>query len=174
MNRRNFVASMLAAAAIITQPLAADTTRITESLMLEYVDWITDNSEFEYSGEALPEITFRTTVELQQMQYGAERWEELAATGLDLPEIVALFDRHENRILFNTGIDFSDWSNDHVIVHELVHYLQMTNQTPSNCSLDLEPAAYALQIEWQDQFDHPGERPDQFRLVMLNVGCSAL
>ena len=174
MNRRNFILGAFAATAVFATPIAAQESRINEQLMLEYVGWIVSNSDFEYQGEELPSITFLDTVDLQKMQYSEERFAELTQTGASLPEIVALYDRHQNQILFNTNLDFDTWKNDHVIVHELVHYLQMVNQTPYNCSLELEPEAYALQIQWQDEVGHPGERPDAMQLLMLNIGCSAL
>lgn len=174
MKRRGFIIAGFAAISTLAMPAIADTGRINNQLMLDYVDWIVDHSDFEYNGEALPTITFRSTVELQRKRYGEERWEELTATGANLPKILALYDWHVNEILFNDDLDFTDWSNDHVIVHELVHYLQMVNETPYNCPNELEPDAYELQMKWQDQVGHPGERPDPFRLLMLRIGCLAL
>lgn len=144
-----------------------------EYYMLKYINWITDNSKFSYNNEPLPSVKYLSQKELQVMQYGEEKVLSLRDGNISLPIILALYDRKTNSIIMNNEYSIEYYDTHHVLVHELVHFLQMVNNTSYNCLNELEKDAYTLQVKWQNEVNHPAERPDNFRMALLNIGCSA-
>lgn len=144
-----------------------------------YIQWIVDHSELEYNGEPLPTIRVVTEQQIVIMAYGEETVTTANNRGRSLPGIVALYDHEFNQLIVPDTLDLADWNNHHVIVHELVHYLQDINgyyQLPEFvvCRVGLEELAYNLHVQWMDEVDHPAQRPDGLFLALLLSSCSGI
>ena len=142
----------------------------------KYINWLVTNSDFEYNGEELPTIKRIPREWMQVYAYGPETVAESEKSGTTLPEILALYDDINNQFILPEDLDINDYKNHHIIVHELVHYLQKINgdyNTPEaeECTTSLEPIAYELQLKWMDDVDHPGQRPNELFLFMLSLAC---
>jgi len=140
----------------------------------EYIIWLTENSEFEYNGEAYPSITYYSSQDLQTLAYGVDRIKEAESEGRSIPKIKALYDHRNNRLLFLKGMDIRADETAYIVVHELVHFLQningITEQT--ECLPSLEKRAYTLQAKWQEAHNHSGPYPNFLFVSLLASGCN--
>lgn len=142
----------------------------------KYVQWIVDNSEFEYNGEALPTVKRIPKDWMQIYAYGDQAVAEAERKGHQLPKIHALYDETSDEIILPKDFDLDNFENHHIVVHELVHYLQDINgdyesQQAKDCVQSLEPVAYKLHAKWMDQVDHPAERPNDLFIFMMEMSC---
>jgi len=142
----------------------------------KYINWLVTNSDFEYNGEELPTVKRIPREQMQVYAYGSETVAESEKSGTTLPGILALYDDINNQFILPEDLDINDYKNHHIIVHELVHYLQKINgdyNTPEaeECITSLEPIAYELQLKWMDDVDHPGQQPNKLFLFMLSRAC---
>ena len=134
-------------------------------LLMPYIEWIVENSEYEYNNEPLPDITFMTRQEMNYLFYGETILDESQ-------RIEALYDTIQNRIILPEGTDITSYHTAPAIVHELVHFLQMTaGNFGKVCMGQLEITAYELQIAWMDQINHTDPRPDEFTFRSLILMC---
>lgn len=139
---------------------------------LPYIEWIEENSDYEYNGEPLPEVLYYPHRYLQIFFYGEEAVLEAEApdSSIGLLEVEAMFDIDANQFLLR---DDFDWEQEQeVLLHELVHYMQEINGAMPTCPQASEPEAYELQTKWMDEVDHPGERPDRFTVMMIAMACT--
>jgi hypothetical protein len=141
-----------------------------------YINWITNNSYYKYENEPLPEIKEIPQDWMQIYAYGEETIIEYEKDGIDLPNIIALYDDKKNRIIIPHETNLFDYKNHHIIVHELVHFLQKINghyKLPMNehCPQRLETPAYELQLKWMDEVGHQGERPNALFVALIESGC---
>ena len=138
----------------------------------KHIEWLVENSEFEYNGETYPSIDYYRSEELQVIAYGKEKIENTDSRSL--PKIKALYDHRDNALMFTKGMDISDFETAYIVVHELVHFLQNTNGITENteCIQSLEEPAYKLQAEWQRQHAHPGPYPNFLFVRLLSLSCS--
>lgn len=153
---------------VFATPLYAD------PVFKEYVDWITANSEFEYNNEELPTLKKIPKDQLIIYAYGADAVAEQDVA--NFPKIIALYNHNTNEIIVDEQFELDDFSKHHIIVHELVHFLQLINgyyDTPEaqECQASLEPIAYELHMKWMDKVDHPAEKPNELFLFFLNKAC---
>ena len=142
-----------------------------------YVQWIVNNSELEYNGEPLPGVQTVSQEQLKIIAYGEAVVKDAQAREVELPNIVAVYNHDIDTIIVPNNIDLNNWNNHHVIVHELVHYLQDINgyyELPKYvaCQTALEELAYELHLKWMDEVDHPGTRPNALFIHMLLASCS--
>ena len=142
----------------------------------KYINWITENSDFKYNGEALPTLKKIPEDQLVVYAYGPDAVLQAEQNETTLPEIIALYDHEKNQIIVNKNFELEDFTKHHIIVHELVHFLQMINghySTPEaiKCQTSLEPIAYKLHMKWMDEVDHPAERPNSLFLFFLDKAC---
>lgn len=141
-----------------------------------YIKWIVANSDFEYNGEELPSIKRIPREWIEVYAYGAETVAESEKRGTSLPEILALYDDEKNVMILPEDLDLDNVASHHIIVHELVHFLQNINghydtKEAKDCPTSLEPIAYELHEKWMDDVNHPGDRPDKLFLFMLSLAC---
>jgi hypothetical protein len=142
----------------------------------KYVQWIVENSRFEYNGEALPTVKRIPKDWMQIYAYGDQAVAEAERKGQELPKIHALYDETTDEIILPKDFDLNNFERHHIIVHELVHYLQDINgdfesQQAKDCIQSLEPEAYKLHGEWMDQVNHPAERPNDLFILMMEMSC---
>jgi len=138
----------------------------------KHIKWLVENSEFEYNGETYPSIAYYSSAELQVIAYGREKIEK--ADSQALPKIKALYNHRENTLMFTKEMDITEFKTGYIVVHELVHFLQNTNNITENteCIQSLEEPAYKLQAEWQRQHNHPGPYPNFLFVRLLSLSCS--
>ena len=155
---------------VFASPLYANT------VFENYVQWIVDNSDFEYNGEELPTVKRIPEDWLEIYAYGDQAVADAERKGNVLPNVLALYDNKSNQIILPEGFDLNDFSKHHIIVHELVHYLQNINgeydtEQAKRCIQSLEPEAYRLHTKWMDEVDHPAERPNELFVALLTMSC---
>lgn len=144
-------------------------------LALELINWIVANSEFKYNGEALPNIKRVSAEEMQILFYGAETYAEYAELkNTTLLVVEATYIHDSNTIYFYEEADITDMNDSmHVLLHELVHYLQdLDGQFEGiECFGNLEGIAYRLQKEWILETGSISPIPDGFTVLMAQT-CS--
>lgn len=137
--------------------------------LLPYIDWITDNSELEYNGEPLPDVTVVDYALLEVLTYGDQTVAQAEYEGRDLPEVHAIYRHDENDIVFPDTV--SPWEEEEVIVHELVHFLQYMNREPPECVQSWEKQAYDLHWQWVEETGYDAEEPNWLFVFMLEMSC---
>lgn len=139
----------------------------------DYIEWLTANSEFEYNGEEYPQVIYLSDEEMQITAYTQERIDEAKAKGRAIPHIKALYDHRENIIMLQEGTDLESYDSAYIVVHELVHFLQMINGVTEKetCKPSLEEDAYRLQYSWQIAHNHPGPYPNFLFVQMITSSC---
>lgn len=145
-------------------------------LFERYIQWIVNNSELEYNGEPLPGVQTVPQDQLKIIAYGEAVVEDAQARGAELTNVIAMYNHNEDVMIVPDSMDLNDWNNHHIIVHELVHYLQDINgyyELPKYvaCQTGLEELAYDLHVQWMDEVGHPGERPNALFIHMLLANC---
>ena len=140
-----------------------------DQLILKYIDWIVENSELEYSGQPLPTVSTMSFEQMMRMAYTDEVYE----SGRELAPVSAIYDHHNNQIVVPDTTDIFAYINHQILVHELVHYLQDINGITDDCLGRLEFPAYELQAKWQDEFNHPSERPNRLWVYFLRAHCES-
>jgi hypothetical protein len=144
---------------IPTERRLKDTSR---EAILGYVDWLERNFSFLRRGSRrLPEVTiFDTEVELL--------FENVGRDGLEFRDALmegkmpsGCYSMIDNTIKLAAGLP------EHVLVHELAHYLQPAGLTVRQC----EEIAGAAQLAWAMEFA-PGDVPYVTRIVKANVAMS--
>lgn len=144
-----------------------------------YIQWIVNNSNLEYNNETLPGVRYVSADELLIIAYGSDSVQQAVDTGVELPNIIALYDHNHDTLIVRNTLDLDNWENHHIIVHELVHYLQDINghyqlHEYRVCQQKLEKLAYTLHIKWMDEHNHPGQRPNALFLHMMFSNCTRL
>ena len=133
-----------------------------EALAGELMHWIAGNSRFEIVGDSLPSIVLLPREQLIRMfdpEAGDDSGEDIAGG----------FETATLTVLLLEGFDPDDLFNRSTLVHELVHFMQVTNGKAqyAACPVALEWGAYLLQIEYLDQHDYvwPDGLRQQFKLM---------
>lgn len=148
-------------------------------LIKKYINWIIKNSKFDYNNEPLPDIKFLDKELLKIYAYGGEVVARSERENFELQNIIALYLHEKDMIYVSKDIDFSDFYNHHIIVHELVHYLQDINGYYENteCQKLLEKDAYRIQEKWMREFyndnyyDIEKALPNDLYILMLELSC---
>lgn len=142
-----------------------------EPVLEQYIDWIVENSRFEYNGEPLPEIEYVNQAMLQILMYGEQEVAQAELQGYNLPDVIALYDHVEDTIILSAGTDINDVNNHYMLVHELIHYMQDINGVTDPCPRMLEREAYELTDLWQDEVGDSNPRSDPLFLLMIEMSC---
>lgn len=144
----------------------------TMKAMIRDIEFITQNSTLEYSGQALPDVVVVTESELQLRSHSPEA--QIAANEEARPfdRVSAFYDRECNQI-FLADLDSIDGPS---LLHELVHFLQNINgknKTFADHRICLEAEAYDLQAAWQiEQGVDLAQKPDYGLLMTLYGACN--
>jgi hypothetical protein len=152
--------------------LWATASYANDEILLGYIDWIVTNSDLEYNGEELPLIAQVPSEEIQILVYGEDtiRRAENGEFALDI--IIAFYNHHIDTIIVNEEFDIEKFEYHHILVHELVHYLQDINDIIDDCVQNMEPLAYELQDKWQKEVDHPGPNVNWLFVYFVNSHCN--
>jgi hypothetical protein len=139
--------------------------------MLPYIEWITQNTEYEYHGEPLPEVKTVPYAWLQVEVFGPETVAKAEMNGTELPLINGAYNPETNVMLFPDTVDPWSWDVADTMAHELVHYLQMVNGNTHECVQANEREAYELHWQWAQEHGHPSEEPNWLYVFMLEMSC---
>lgn len=138
---------------------------------LGYINWITEQTDYEYHGEPLPELVFYSQAYLQILVYGEDQVARSEFSGTNLPEVMGAYLHTENQMLLPEGVDLSDHMVIATVVHELVHFLQHINGVESECAGELEPEAYRLHWAYAQEHGLEVEEPSWLFVALLQMSC---
>lgn len=161
---------LAAAASILISVSAANAT--SEEIMLDMIDFIEENSKYEYNGERLPFIQIRTIDELCRGVYPPDVYEEIK----DDCSVVGYYDNNMNTIYI--GDESGEYMVDEkfievVLFHELVHFLQYMNGEDEKvvCRRALERDAYLLQDKYVQEMGWPEKQRPNMLFAMIVSTC---
>jgi hypothetical protein len=161
--------------AILTFIFALLTTQVrADERFLPYIEWLVENSPYEYNGEELPTIVQMPYAWLEVEVYGPEQVAQSEARGQELPKISGAYNPETNEMLFADDVDPWAWEHRDTIVHELVHFLQQVNDAMDECSANNEREAYELHWQWVEEHGHEAdfEEPSWIFVFMLSMYCN--
>lgn len=119
-------------------------SKLMPTIVAGFIDWIVGKTGWATSGTPL--IRLASNAQLAKMFYG---WDDkLNNDDLNGIHMHGLYSR-KNRIIYL----IDTWNPDNLfdrslLLHELVHYLQMQNKVEADCTEQYEAQAYHLQIAW--------------------------
>ena len=134
---------------------------------LRIIQWLTDNSKYEWSGEELPEIKFEDT----------EVMCEILFVEPPIPcDIGGYYNDDTNQIFIAnepTRHMVEEGYVESVLVHELVHYLQFINGEYKvvECNRELERDAFDLQDKYVTEFGLPEEHLNDPLFALMVSSC---
>ena len=117
-----------------------------------YLDFIGEWTEYEYQGQALPEVHSVDHKYLQIEFHGAFEVAQAELKDSEIPQVLAIYDYNENTIRVSHKIDPWGHENSPTLVHELVHYMQNISGLTDSVRPHLictESEAYDVQMLWQ-------------------------
>lgn len=120
--------------------------------LLEYVNFVTEWTSYEYSGEALPAVETISHTLVQIYAYGDFVYAQAEFKGEELPVVMAVYDVKDKTIYLSDRIKEGGASEEPSLVHEMVHYLQDINGYTESLDGHLicsESEAYEVQMLWQ-------------------------
>jgi len=152
-------------------------TQQRQEIVLKHVEWISSETFLDYNGEELPNIKKISREEMAIRFYGIDP-DPKNQTKKDLQKInnsniAALYHAGKNTMYFDTNFSVRDWDTRHILVHELVHFMQKVNgfYNSKYCKGTLEALAYGIQGKWQREKNHPGQIPSSALLKGLADTC---
>lgn len=160
-----FMKYILVSLVIMTSPVFAATG--SEQMMLDMIEWIEDNSKYQYNGEPLPVLQVKTQKEVCEALY-AEPPAECTAIGY--------YNNTMNVIVMSPdpiGDMVQEKLIEMIIFHELVHYLQYLNGEDQEvaCMNALEKDAYKLQDQYIQEMNWPEENRPNMLFAYLISSC---
>lgn len=161
---------LLYATAAILAISASSALATSKEVMLDMIDYIEENSDYEYNQEKLPFIQIREPKEIYEGLMGEPYPEE------ELTVFPAgYFDHNMNTIYVSSRPGpymVEEGFIEVVIFHELVHYMQLINGAyeTAECKNALEKDAYLLQADYVDYRGFPEEnKPDMFFAMIVSM-----
>lgn len=141
-----------------------------DEVWLEYIDWITENSDFEYNGEELPTLERYDQAMLQILIYGPDAVAQAEFRGDSLPPVEGGYDHRVNTMYLRTD-PVSDDMETATIVHELVHFLQTVNGQEFECNGMAEMPAYRLHWQYAQEHNLDVPEPSWLYVILLEQSC---
>lgn len=144
---------------------------INEADSIKIIDWLTENSKYEYNGEELPDVVFETIPDMCKVLY---------PNGVPDPcEIAGYYNNDTNTIYIAdtpTTHMVEEGYKEAVLVHELVHFLQWINGEYDKvaCRQELEKDAFKLQDQYIDEYGLPEENQNDPLFALLVSNCPEL
>jgi len=148
--------------------LATPVQATTNEVMLDMVEWITENSKYEYSGQKLPWVEVRTQQEICEV---------LFETPPQPCPALAYYDDTINAIFLSPdpiGGMVQEKFIEVILFHELVHFLQYVNEEHKNveCLNALERDAYKLQDAYIEEMGWPDEQRPNMLFAYVISACA--
>lgn len=138
--------------------------------MIEYIEFITQNSSLDYAGEDLPAVTVVPENEMQLLFRSSATAISTKEDDRSFARVSALYDRAANRIFL---ADVGPIAGPGLF-HELVHFLQAVNGKDDmfkNHRACLEAEAYDLQAIWQTEHGIDLASKPEYGFVMTLYGA---
>ncbi len=165
-------ATVAVALAAGRQALADDLEARKMLAMIADIDFITQNSSLDYSGETLPLVTIVSENELQLRFHASEGPVPANKGGHSRGRVAAFYDRDANQIFLSDVNSITGPG----LFHELVHFLQDVNGKDDmfvSHPVCLEAEAYDLQAIWQaEQGIDLASKPDYGFVTTLYGVCN--
>ena len=150
MKRRDFIVRACAATFWPTIALSqqgpeqalgptATSGKISVEMVRDYIKWIADQTGWPVL--SIPPIKTVSSSELTKMLFGSSKEVAPVQPG-------ALYSKNEHLIFLASTWRKDDVLDQSILVHELVHHLQMENHVQFECWGRYEAQAYELQIRW--------------------------
>ncbi len=123
-------------------------------LITSLINWINNNSSFDYK---IDEIPYIYKVKKERMQQIAVKITIPASVNPDSGKIKGLYNFNSKTIYILDTFDIDDESDRGILLHELVHFLQFQHGDDVffECKQQLESFAYRLQAKFLFGRDHP-------------------
>lgn len=159
------LAPAITALTLVANPASATSTEI----VLDMINYIEQNSTYEYGGQRLPFIEIREP----EVIYEGLMGEPMPEDSSIFP--AGYFDHNMNTIYISSEPGpymVDDGFIEVVLFHELVHYMQLINGAyeTAECKNALERDAYKLQVEYIDHMGFPEEqKPDPFFAAIVSM-----
>lgn len=150
-------------ALVVSTPASANDT------WLGYIDWLVDNSEYEYNGEPLPTVEYHSPAMLQILIYGEEHVAQAELNGWNIPDVWGAY--NDGVMYLPEGADYEHPHTIVTVVHELYHFLQDINGVTAHCSGLLEREAYKLHWQYAVEHELDVEEPNWLFVAMLEMSC---
>jgi len=133
-----------------------------EQLMFALLIWLGAHTSYVIPN-GLPFIEYKSAQELSDMKYGSNYSERRL-------EVSAIFSDSKKTIYLNKKFDLNNKIDQGILLHELVHYLQMYNALDFKCVEAREPEAYQLTHAWSQEqgIGDPFQDPI-FKLLLLQL-----
>ena len=132
------------------------------------VQWIVDNSRYEYHGDPYPNIVLESPQQVCETIYpNAEPHADC--------NIAGYYDHEQNRIAIAdvvTEYMVEDHFTEVVLIHELVHFVQYHDgeYERAKCMPELEIDAFGLQDQWIDEEEiDPEQKNDPLFVVFVTM-----
>jgi hypothetical protein len=113
--------------------------KISVEIVRGYIKWIADQTG--WSVADVPPIKTVSSSELNKMLFGSSNEVAPVQPG-------ALYSKNEHLIFLASTWRKDDVLDQSILLHELVHHLQMENHVQFECWGRYEAQAYELQIRW--------------------------
>lgn len=144
----------------------------SDEIMLGMIDYIEENSKYEYNGEKLPYIQIKTSQELCQDIYPPEVYETIK----DQCHIAGYYNHMTNTVFIasESGPYMVDEKFiETVLFHELVHFMQYLNGEDEKvqCIRQLESDAYILQRDYVTDMGYPEEQKPDPLFALIVSSC---
>lgn len=144
----------------------------SNEVMLDMIEFIEQNSKYEYNGEKLPYIQIRTNDELCRSIFEPEVYERVKEDCT----VAGYYDHNTNAIFIADApakYMVEEGFIEIVLLHELVHFLQLMNGEYDKvaCKNELEADAYILQRKYVDHMGYPEEQKPDPLFAMITSSC---
>lgn len=144
----------------------------SDEVMLDMIEYIEENSKYEYNGEKLPYIQIKPSAELCKDIYPPEVYETIK----DQCHIAGYYNHFTNTVFIaaESGPYMADEKFiETVLFHELVHFLQYANGEDEKvqCMRQLESDAYILQKEFVEDMGYPEEQKPNPLFALIASSC---
>lgn len=152
-------------------------TQRRQDIVLKHVEWISSETFLDYNGEELPTIRKISRAEMAIRFYGIDpdpkKQTKQDLQRINTSKIAALYHADKNTMYFDTNFSVRDWDTRHILVHELVHFMQKVNglYIGNYCKGGLEALAYGIQGKWQREKNHPSKIPPISLIARLRSTC---
>ena len=133
---------------------APETTDI--DLMAVLLNWINDNSSYNYDLSQLPKIVKVNNTEIAQVAFGKNLPAAMDPGSLG---IKGLYNFNNKKIYILDSLDLSTEDGRAILLYELVHFLQYQHSEDKavECKSELELLAYRLEAKYMEAHNHKAD-----------------
>jgi hypothetical protein len=131
--------TVAADAGIAAAPTPANAIDARQAMVAADVQWIAGKTG--WKPVSVPRIEARSSRELAAMFFGD-------AEGYEGVRPLALYARNEHILFLADELALDNLLDQSILLHELVHHMQVSNNIAFDCREEAERQAYQLQAQW--------------------------